>query len=90
MINSSRGLRGWVTKPKAHQTLALDPETAVDPNGLLPKQAKFVVEYLLSGNATQAAILAGYSPKNAAITGCRNLRKANIAAALYHKQSEIA
>jgi len=34
-------------------------ETASRINGLLPKQAKFVAEYLISGNATQAAIHAG-------------------------------
>lgn len=34
-----------------------------DENGLTPKQALFVKEYLIDGNATQAAIRAGYSRK---------------------------
>ena len=32
---------------------------------LTPKQARFVAEYLVDLNATQAAIRAGYSKKNA-------------------------
>jgi phage terminase small subunit len=32
---------------------------------LTPKQERFVAEYLLGLNATQAAIRAGYSPKTA-------------------------
>jgi len=35
------------------------------PRPLTPKQAKFVAEYLIDLNATQAAIRANYSPKNA-------------------------
>jgi len=33
-----------------------------DKNGLTPKQARFVQEYLIDLNATQAAIRAGYAP----------------------------
>lgn len=66
------------------------PSTSIRTNGLLPKQAKFVAEYLLSGNATQAAIRAGYSPKTAYKIGAENLRKPLIASLLSQKQSEIA
>jgi phage terminase small subunit len=59
-------------------------------NGLLPKQATFVAEYLISGNATQAAIHAGYSPITARFIGAENLTKPNIAALVAQKQSEIA
>ena len=65
-------------------------ETASRVNGLLPKQAKFVAEYLISGNATQAAIHAGYSPKTAYKIGQENLRKPVIASALEEKQTVIA
>jgi phage terminase small subunit len=44
------------------------------------KQARFAEEYLIDGNATQAAIRAGYSKVSAKVTGCQNLTKANIAA----------
>ena len=36
-----------------------------DENGLTPKQAAFVKEYLIDKNATQAAIRAGYSARTA-------------------------
>ena len=65
-------------------------ETASRVNGLLPKQAKFVAEYLISGNATQAAIHAGYSPKTAYKIGQENLRKPQIASILSQKQVVIA
>lgn len=46
---------------------------------LTPKQAKFIVEYLVDTNARQAAIRAGYSEDSAAVIGCENLTKPNIA-----------
>lgn len=49
---------------------------------LTPKQARFVHEYLVDLNATQAAIRAGYKEKNAAQTGAENLRKPQIQQAL--------
>jgi len=49
---------------------------------LTPKQRRFVEEYLVALNATQAAIRAGYSPKTAYSIGMENLRKPQIAAAI--------
>lgn len=49
---------------------------------LTAKQARFVHEYLVDLNATQAAIRSGYKPKNAAQTGAENLRKPQIQAAI--------
>ena len=45
---------------------------------LTDKQQKFVDEYLIDLNATQAAIRAGYSVKTADVIGCENLTKPNI------------
>lgn len=45
---------------------------------LTPKQSRFVDEYLLDLNATQAAIRAGYSVKRADAIGYENLRKPEI------------
>lgn len=59
-------------------------------DGLLPKQAKFVAEYLISGNATKAALAAGYSPKTAHVIGQENLKKPAIASFLEQKQAKIA
>lgn len=55
---------------------------------LTPKQQRFVEEYLVDLNATQAAIRAGYSEKTAAETGYENLRKPQIAEAIAKAQSE--
>ena len=53
---------------------------------LTPKQARFVEEYLLDLNATQAAIRAGYSAKTAEVQGSRLLGNAKIAAAVKKAQ----
>ena len=46
---------------------------------LSPKQRLFVEHYLANdGNATQAAIAAGYNAKNARVIGSQNLTKLNI------------
>ena len=44
------------------------------------RQQKFCDEYLISGNATDAAIKAGYSPKTAKQTGSENLAKPDLKA----------
>ncbi len=49
---------------------------------LTPKQERFVEEYLVDLNATQAAIRAGYSEKTAAEQGYENLRKPQVAEAI--------
>ena len=49
---------------------------------LTPKQAAFVAEYVKDGNATQAAIRAGYSEKTAYSIGNENLSKPEIVQAL--------
>lgn len=51
-------------------------------NGLTPKQAAFVREYLIDKNATQAAIRAGYSRKTARQIGEENLSKPDIRLAI--------
>ena len=78
-------------KPKAKPAprIRLD-RMATRDNGLLPKQASFVREYLIDGNATQAAIRAGYSAKTAYKIGQENLRKPQISTFLAQKQSLVA
>lgn len=49
---------------------------------LTGKQARFVEEYLIDLNATQAAIRAGYSKKTAQIIGFENLSKPIISSAI--------
>ena len=45
---------------------------------LTPKQQRFVEEYLIDLNATQAAIRAGYSEKTADSIGLQLLRKTQV------------
>lgn len=55
---------------------------------LTNKQRRFVEEYLVDLNATQAAIRAGYSSRTAASIGEENLRKPEIAKAVQEAQAE--
>src|SRR5690242_10610123 len=56
---------------------------------MTPKQERFIAEYLIDLNATQAAIRAGYSARTAAEIGAENLKKPQIAEALKAKQDEL-
>lgn len=56
---------------------------------LTPKQAKFVAEYLVDLNATQAAIRAGYSAKTAKDIGCQNLAKLDIINAIEEGRAKL-
>lgn len=58
--------------------------------GLTAKQARFVEEYLLDLNATQAAIRAGYSARSAEVTGSRLLSNDKVSAALSEAQAKRA
>lgn len=55
---------------------------------LTPKQRRFVDEYLIDLNATQAAIRAKYSVKTAASIGEENLRKPEIAEAVLQRMKD--
>lgn len=56
---------------------------------MTPKQLRFADEYIASGNATQAALKAGYSSKTAQRTGSENLSKPLIKAYIEQKMAEI-
>lgn len=45
---------------------------------LTQKQETFCLKYFELGNATEAAIIAGYSPKTAYVIACENLKKPKI------------
>lgn len=59
-------------------------------NGLSPKQQRFVEEYLIDLNATQAARRAGYSAHTAQRIGSENLSKPLIQDALAARQVALA
>ena len=57
-------------------------------NKLTAKQERFVAEYLIDLNATQAAIRAGYAEKGAAVEGSRLLANPKVAAAVAAAKAE--
>lgn len=57
---------------------------------LTPKQERFVAEYLIDLNATQAAVRTGYSAKTAASQGARLLKQGGVARAVQAAQQARA
>ena len=56
---------------------------------MTPRQQKFCDEYLISGNAADAAIKAGYSRKTAKQTGSENLAKPDLRAYIDEQLAKI-
>nr|DAQ89912.1 MAG TPA: Terminase small subunit [Caudoviricetes sp.] len=54
------------------------------------KQKRFADEYIISGNATEAAIKAGYSKKTAGVVGAENLKKPYIKAYVDEQLAKLA
>lgn len=57
---------------------------------LTPRQERFVEEYMIDSNATQAAIRAGYAVKGAEVTGCKLLRVPKVQALVDQKRTALA
>ena len=58
-------------------------------NKLTPKQRRFIDEYLIDLNATQAAIRAGYSEKTAYSIGVQLLKKLEIQAEIQKRRNRL-
>ena len=56
---------------------------------LTQKQEKFVIQYFKTGNATQSAITAGYSPKTAQVIAAENLTKPMIVERLTQLRQKV-
>ena len=56
---------------------------------LTPKQKAFADEYLICGNATEAARKAGYNPKSARQIATENLAKPSISVYIAERQKQI-
>ncbi len=54
------------------------------------RQRRFIEEYLVDLNATQAALRAGYSKKGASVQGCQLLANPKIAAALDKARAKLS
>lgn len=57
---------------------------------LSAKQQRFVEEYLVDFNATQAAIRAGYSPRSADSQGSRLLKNRKVSRAIQERMAELS
>ena len=77
-VGASVGAKNAATKPSVNlKTVKVRPVS-----GLEPRQQRFVDEYLIDFNATQAAIRAGYSKRTARSMACENLTKPDIQTAI--------
>jgi phage terminase small subunit len=63
--------------------------TSSNPPTLTAKQSRFIDEYLVDLNGTQAAIRAGYSKKSAKIIAAENLTKPYIRSEVDKRAAEI-
>lgn len=59
-------------------------------SNLTLKQSRFIDEYLVDGNATRAAIAAGYSKKTGAKIGSENLQKPEIIDEIERRRAETS
>lgn len=59
-------------------------------NGLTARQQRFVDEYMVDLNATQAAIRAGYSERSAQVIGAENLTKPIVAAEIQARRAAMS
>jgi len=74
--------------PKTAPAVEIDSAISNPQLGLTAKQQRFVEEYLVDLNATQAAIRAGYSADTAGAIGHENLKKPEIQLALQEARKE--
>lgn len=81
---------GWCTVGRWRVCRPYREGRAVAKEGLTPKQAAFVQEYLVDLNATQAAIKAGYSEKTAAEQASRLLTNVKVQEAVMKGRDKLA
>lgn len=78
------------SRPPGAQVPAVDCVPSPNGGALTPRQARFVAEYLLDCNATQAAVRAGYSAKTAYSIGGRLLKNVDVARGIAIGQAQVA
>ncbi|WP_283126444.1 terminase small subunit [Providencia stuartii] len=72
----------------ANSQIENSAKSLADDKELTTQQKKFIVEYLIDGNATQAAIRAGYSEKTAREQGYQLLHKTSVANEIANQQKQ--
>lgn len=72
----------------ANSQIESGAKSLADDKELTIQQKKFIVEYLIDGNATQAAIRAGYSEKRASEQGYQLLQKTTVANEIANQQKQ--
>jgi phage terminase small subunit len=77
------------SSPKPAAKKRATPRRKLAPS-LTPKLRRFVAEFVIDSNATQAAIRAGFSERTASVIGYENLRKPHVAAAVAAARAKIA
>lgn len=75
--------------PTTEQKKCNFPEKSGPVNRMSGKMLRFIDEYLVDLNATQAAIRAGYSPNSACSIGIENLSKPSIKDVITKRQKEL-
>jgi phage terminase small subunit len=71
------------------RTPGLDAKRTKKGETLNEKQLSFVEAYVESGNATQAALVAGYAPRTAAAQGCTQLKKPYVKEAIARRVASL-
>jgi len=74
-----------LTDPRTHPRTQETPE----PRELTARQARFAFEYALCGNATKAAMAAGYSARSAHDTGSHLLKNPDVSRAVSAHQRKF-
>jgi len=83
-VAKKKATRGATTKPLIRKQRSL-----AKPRKLTAKQERFVEEYLVDFNATQAAVRSGYSKKTARVIGQENLLKPAIAKSIADHRASL-
>ena len=90
MVKTPAGKKPAPRKSSSAKNLATAKAGAAESAALTPRQQRFVEEYLVDLNGTQAAIRAGYSEHTANEQAARLLSNVSVRSAIARGKSEVA
>ena len=90
MVKTPAGKKPAPRKSSSAKNLATAEAGEAESAALTPRQQRFVEEYLLDLNGTQAAIRAGYSARTANEQAARLLANVSVRSAIERGKSEVA